>query len=246
MTHKYVIGGYTFNINRRKHKNMSTNKQQYLHVLSRGVALAAVTLMATACAVTSTVEENPVAAELAPMQKPVLSAGQRVYQFDQLKNEEKYYEILEIRADGTHVGQSSNGCKWEASSDHVSPSLSWEECSTNPDWHSGENRDIKKKGEIWPLEVGNKVSYSYTEINAHGKNTGKSKRSCKVEDTVRIAVSAGELDAFKVVCKRSKGNWSQTRVYYFSPELGMNAKFVQSSSSKGVEDNSEFLRIEQI
>ena len=214
--------------------------------LANLLLVSSLTFIISGCAVTTSVEENPSVSELPPMEKPTYSANQRIIELDNVTEKERYYDITEVRSDGSFAGINQNGCSWENYGDLVSPALSWTNCSDDPEWHSGENRDIKKKGEIWPLAVGNKVSYTYAQINARGENTGRTTRKCKVDDIVNIGVAAGQLDTYKVTCKRVKGSWSQTHVFYFSPEFNSSTKYVRSSSSEGVQSDRELLRIENI
>lgn len=210
------------------------------------IALVVATGLGGCVSVPKTIEENPVTAELAPMEKPVLTENVRVHQINKLKSEDTYYDILTIEADGSHTAKSSNGCEWSNTDQHVSPALTWTTCSSNAEWHSGENRNQKLKGELWPLKVGNKASFSFNQINAQGKDTGRRTRKCEVADQVNIAIAAGNFDTYKVVCTRSQNQWSTTRVYYFSPEYDHAVKFVRSSSDNGVESDSELIRIEQL
>jgi len=211
----------------------------------RPLTLSALALAVSACAATS-VEEAPPSAELAPMEKPVIAKNLRVHEIDTLKDEERYYDFFDAKENGVFSGRNKDGCSWDTSGDWVSPAVLWEGCGKDPDWLSGENRDMVKKGEIWPLAVGNKVSYSFNQINAAGVNTGRKTRICKVSEVVNIDVAAGNLDTYKVVCRRSSGSWSQTQTFYFSPETRSVVKFIRSTSSDGITWNTEFLRYEQL
>lgn len=211
-----------------------------------GMAVATTIVLATGCVATSVVEENTTSAELAPMAKPTLMLNQRVVQMDEIKGEEIHFEITKINDDGTYSGLNSTGCGWTSMGDFVSPSLSWNDCSTDPEWHSGENKNMKKKGELWPLEIGNKASYTYDQHNARGANSGQRTRKCTVEEVVNIEVNDEQLDTFKVVCKRVQPGWWQTDVSYFSPKKGRSVKWVQTNKNDGVARHVEFLRVEQL
>ena len=202
--------------------------------------------LAGGCVATSVVEESPVSAELAPMVKPSLVLNQRVYEIDKVTDEEVYYEITKINNDGTHLGLNGNGCGWKAMGDFVSPALSWDSCSSDAEWHSGENKSMKKKGDLWPLAVGNKVSYTFNQHNAQGENKGRRTRNCTVEEVVNIEVSGEKMDTFKVVCKRVQEGWWQTNVTYFSPKKGRSVKVVQTNKTDGLARHREFLRVETL
>ena len=201
-------------------------------------------VIVSGCA-TSNIKENSTAAVLEPMERPALER-QRFYQLDKKTGEERFYERTVLREDGTYSGVNNNGCQYEAMGDLVSPALSWSGCNGNPKWSSGENKNMEKQGEIWPLKVGNQVSYRYTQVNALGEEQAPTAMKCKVLAQVNIDVASGNHDAFKVRCIRRKSDWSATRIYYFSPELGVELKFVKSTSSKGVETDYEYLRTENL
>lgn len=211
------------------------------------LTLTIAALALAACVAKSTIKENPVAAELAPMQKPVRAVNHRNYELDTLTNTEIYYDHL-AATDGTTLnGRNHKGCQWQATDDVMTPTSAWANCGSNPEWQAGEHKDMVKSGEIWPLAVGNKVSYSYFQVNARGnQQPEKVTRTCEVKNTVNIDVAAGNLDTFKVVCVRKKGDWSKTWTVYYSPALAQHVKFVRQSSNNGIEHNVEYLRSEPI
>lgn len=202
-------------------------------------------MFVVACATKPTIPENPPGTPLSPMEKPKFTT-QRFYQVDMQNGEERYYDRQSITADGSSSGLSSDGCSWTGDDDMFSPAISWEGCGSNPEWSKGENRNITKKGDLWPLKVGNTSSYRFSQFNANGKDTGKKTRKCKVVSEVNIDVTSGNFDAYKVSCRRQSGDWWSTRVWYISPELNAEIKFVRRSSNRGVEADYELLRIEDI
>jgi len=192
------------------------------------------------------VEEIAVVSELPPMEKPGINPKTRVVEFDNRNGNERYYDILALDSNGNHNGENNDGCKWLNSGDHVSPALSWDDCSTDPEWNSGKNINQKKTGEIWPLAVGKKVTYSYTQVNAQGQNKGSTSRKCEVVEQVNITTALGNMDTYKVSCFRRKGDWSKTRIFYFSPEHEYAVKYLERSSSEGVERDRELVRVESL
>lgn len=211
-----------------------------------GLAVTAVIVSAVGCSASSVVVESPASAELAPMARPSLLLNQRVVEIDKISGEEVHYDITQVNDDGTYLGVNSSECGWKSMDDYVAPSLSWNGCSDDPDWHSGENRNMRKKGELWPLAVGNKASYTYDQHNAHGENKGRRTRKCTVEEIVNIEVNGEQMDTFKVVCKRVQQGWWQTNVSYFSPKKGRSVKWVQTNKNDGLARHREFLRVEQL
>lgn len=196
------------------------------------------------CATTTTVQENPATAQLEPMEKPELIA-RRFHQIDKKKDEERYYDHLNIKADGTYTGRTSDGCSWEGQGDLVAPAVSWTGCGSG-EWASGENRNLVKKGEIWPLSTGKTVSYQFTQFNARGDNKGSRTRKCNVVGQFNIAVAYGNVDTYKVQCVMRNGNWSQTQVWYFSPKANSEVKYVNSNSSDGIRRDHELTRTEPL
>lgn len=210
------------------------------------MAVSLTIILAASCAATTEVVENSTSAELAPMARPSLVLNQRVVEINKITDEELHYDITKINDDRTHLGLNGDGCSWKAMNDFVSPALSWEGCSDDPDWRNGENKNMKKTGELWPLEVGNEVTYTFDQHNARGEKKGTISRKCTVEDVVNIEVGNEKLDTFKVVCKREEGGWWKTNVSYFSPRKGQSVKFVQTRKNDGLTMHRELLRIEQL
>lgn len=217
-----------------------------LKLIKNGLATSLLSVLAVGCAATSVKEESPTSAELAPMARPSLELNERVVQMDKISGEEVHFNITQINDDDTHTGLSSNGCGWKSMNDLVSPALSWENCPGSSEWSSGENKNMKKKGELWPLAVGNKVSYTYDQHNALGENKGRRTRKCNVEEVVSIEVNDEQLDAFKVVCKRVQEGWWQTNVSYYSPSKGRSVRWTQTNKSDGLARDREFLRVESL
>ena len=71
------------------------------------------------------------------------------------------------------------------------------------------------KGALFPLEVGNKMSFNVVGKSTNWPDGWKEKRTCKVTAQERVTVEAGDFDAFKVVCN---DEW-RTRTWYFSPSV---------------------------
>ena len=211
--------------------------------LNLAVLFTTTALAGCATTATNTIPENPSTVELAPMEMPEVEP-KRFHQLDKQNDTERYFEHTTVNTDGTHKGRSHNGCSWHSPNDPFAPAFKWEGCGSNPEWSSGENRNQSKEGEMWPLAVGNQATYRYEQLNALGESQGKTSKTCKVMSQVNIDVAYGNVDAYKVQCKRRKGDWSRTQVWYFVPELGMPVKYVNATSSKGLEHDHEVTRVE--
>ena len=105
-----------------------------------------------------------------------------------------------------------------------------ENCGTG-DWATGGIRDAKINGDIWPMEVGNKVTYSQRFYNATGfESSTPQQRKCKVESTVSIEVNGNPTDTYKLACTQNYGD-KLDRVYWFSPAMGL-VKHRKGSANK--------------
>lgn len=207
--------------------------------------ISAASLFLSAC-VAKEITEKPASAALAPMPKPEHKMGVRVVQLNKLTGQERSYTALSHSDNGRINGESSNGCQWQSIGDRISPSSRWKNCSSKPQWASGENRGMTKRGEIWPLEIGNTVSYEYELIDANGKSHGSRQRNCEVDGQVSVDVAAGTLDTFRISCKTQEGDKLRTDLYYFSPELAQPVKHIERRTGEAKpRRHNEYLRSEQ-
>ncbi len=208
-----------------------------------------VLLSATVCSVllsacgAKSISDPPSSTELAPMPNPELQLNQRVVQFNKLTGKERSFTALRVDANGVYSGESSNGCQWTTFGERVSPSLTLNGCGSSAQWLSGENRDMEKEGEIWPLQVGKTVSYRYELIDGNGKSHGVRVRNCEVDSQVSVNVTTGSMDAYKVICTTQEGDKLRTDSFCFSPELARVVKHVeQRTGESGPRRHNEYLR----
>ena len=200
----------------------------------------------TACStVPKVVAESPASAVLAPMEKPEHIAI-RVNQIDKLSGEKRFYEQSALNTNDEYTGVASDGCTWVSLSDLVAPATSWSSCGSDSRWSSGENKNMIKIGELWPLEVGKKATYTFTQHDSNGTANGQRTRKCEVMSTVNIDVESGNHDAYKVVCTRGDSNWRQTVFHYFSPALNSSVKYVRHTTSNGIQADHELIDIEAL
>ena len=73
---------------------------------------------------------------------------------------------------------------------------------------------------MWPLEVGNKFEYAYTNRTDGGK-TFKGRYKCKVMKEKLVSVPAGDFDTLLVRCDTK----NLRRLYHVSPDLGISIKY---------------------
>ena len=209
------------------------------------IALAGVIVL-SGCATTQHIEERAGVAELPPMEKLRYEEGDSLVQMDLKNDKEVTIVISEVAENGAYRGTSTTGCSWTNDGDFFSPSSSWDNCGTSPNWNKGRTQQVSSEGTLWPLEVGNKASWKVTDYsNITGEKGSTGTRNCEVKSVVNITVAMGDIDAYKVVCSRDYGNRVVTRTWYMNPELG-EVKFLRKRSDKGLSSNREMLRKESI
>lgn len=184
------------------------------------------------------VEETAVEAALEPAPKPEpLPVGSKVvgvYDGEETATAEK------VSIEGplhTYV-ESPEGCRWTRDADLdpiFSPSVSWNNC----DGSSGTVDISSKNGDIWPLQVGSKVSFEGTGKTS---STWPADMTCKVVDEARITVKAGTYDTYKVYCS---SRWrSITRYYAPSIERVVMMSQRRKNQSNASSYDWELVRVE--
>ena len=89
--------------------------------------------------------------------------------------------------------------------------LSWRNC---PAVFDGFQRINAVEGEIWPLRLGNRISYDVNGYDMSGR-TWVGTRDCIVWDEVKVRTMTGTHETFMVKCNDP---WMQI-TWYVSPEL---------------------------
>jgi len=150
----------------------------------------------SACQTTG-LEETPVTAEMPVIEGPAeYPAGTVIYA---VQNGEPFQQEL-IEKDGSlEVWRDVGGCTWtrDARYDRIfSPSVSWETCGG-----AGEIRIRSKDGNLWPMQVGQTVSYDAVGYTRGGEGGWVADYDCEVVDAVRIETAAGAFDTYKVECE---------------------------------------------
>jgi hypothetical protein len=184
--------------------------------------LAAVLLVA-GCA---TVKELEVRAPLAPMPQPEHQPG---YTEVTRYNGREMTSTLVAQDATSRSWKRSDGCAATTPRTGFGPALVWANCNG-----STGSSTAKLEGEVWPLEVGKRWSYSYSGSNAAGSRWSGT-RACVVNSTVRIATLTGEEeDTFKVTCR----DHSSTYTYYVSPARKATVRYEQSDRTAGASPRS--------
>jgi len=102
---------------------------------------------------------------------------------------------------------------------------------------------------LWPLVPGTRRQF-ISEVKVHPEGADRERiywRNwvCAVVGPERIAVQFGTFDAVKISCDRySRGQWRQTRMWYYVPEIGHYVKRVDRSQGEDSRD-IQLLSIQQ-
>jgi len=163
------------------------------------------TVLLTACQTTQLKEpeSSTVIDALSPIEKLVFTAGESFTFKDLLKSEELVTtKVLDVSDSGIRFLEAG-GCEYTVA-DLFSPATAWKNCGG-----SGSAK-VVSEGNIWPLQVGNSVSY---EINGtHNGQSWSGTRVCNVESAQNIQVDTEFYDTFKVLCKRDR----RVRTFYMT------------------------------
>ena len=179
-------------------------------------------------------EEMATATELAPMARPEINVGDKRYSLKDGETEVVTTAVA-VNDDGVKFS-SSLGCEWTEIGWGFAPSTQWSNCSP---WKDGTQKITATRGDLWPLKVGNEVSYDLTGTDTGG-DSWKTTRNCKVEKQARITTVSGEYDTFKVVCR---DEWTN-RTWYMSPDAKTDVEFVRTRKRQNQTNKWEFMKFE--
>ena len=198
------------------------------------LAVAAVALLLGACDTTGVSDEVALTTPLAPMEKPAAKVGQTQHW---LRDGKQEFTNSIVAVDGDMVsGETSEGCQWTALSWGFAPGARWSGCAPFTD---GQQKITGVEGGLWPLEVGRKVSYTFSGRNKNGDSwTGT--RRCSVDGAMRIETVSGQHDTYKVVCK---DRWTD-RVWYVSPALGQPVYVERYRKTRNERSKRELIKVE--
>lgn len=195
----------------------------------------AAAVIAAGCVSNPPAADSAAGPQLAPMAQPAFSAGSTLNFTDEIGGDTVTWTVDQVE-DGYASMHDQSGCSW-VSSDIMGPSQSWQDCGEGA-WGSGRATSLSLKGGLWPLEVGNKVTFTQLFVNGEGQRAPRhSKRSCRVAGTETIAVGEQSLDTFKVVCQQNYGDRLE-RSYWLSPEHG----YVKTQRGSGTNVKERLVR----
>jgi len=204
--------------------------------MKKMVMSVAALLTLAACQTTSMQEQAVTNTNMAPAERLILSAGD-VSEFKRLRNGEEIVSTVSVAKPGVYDWKVSNGCYGTSmASDPFAPTLSWNKCGDSPRWHTGTNTITNKTGELWPLKVGNTVSYSYTS-KSHMGRTSDNMMNCEVEKTANIMAAGKAYDTYKVVCN---DRWNR-RTYYYAPSERITVWTERYRKNRNTSEVTEFV-----
>lgn len=106
------------------------------------------------------------------------------------------------------------------------PNIEW----SNKTHGQGKRLITNIEGSLFPLEVGNRVSFTSTVDTNKPPYAWEYDWSCQVTEQKKITVPAGEFDTFKVDCKRRE---QEVISIYYSPKVGYAVRFDNSNPQSG-------------
>ena len=158
-------------------------------------------------------ETRQLTADIAPAKSPML----RRLRSMQVKNllDGQIHRLRISRAgNGIRVNEP-DGCIWTRSQDWFAPSDSFARCGTSKDWHTAKAR-VRGEGSLFPLRVGNTVTYERRAVSWNGKRSIRRSR-CVVDDTVEVLrPGKGATPAYVVVCNDGRVR----RTTWYAPRKG--------------------------
>lgn len=118
----------------------------------------------------------------------------------------------------------SDGCEWTRTTRGFAPATDWSTCPS-----TGKSTVTVLDDSLWPLQVGNKITYQVRGNSSLIGRAWSSKRSCEVVDTVKVETVGGVYDTYKVICKERWGS----RTWWLSPEVGTAVAYQQKTRRDG-------------
>jgi len=200
------------------------------------MAVSVSALALAACQTTSIQEQPASVSSLAPAERNVLAEGE-VSKLKRLRDGVELISTISLAEPGVYKWEVSDGCYGTAlASDRFAPTLSWNKCGDNPRWNTGTATIKSKTGELWPLKVGNKVSYALSAKSYRGQ-TNDNVRDCEVVGVVSVIAVGKPYDTFKVICN----DRFNRRTYYYAPSVENVVLEESYQKSRNVTEVTEFV-----
>lgn len=116
--------------------------------------------------------------------------------------------------------ERTDGCQWTRSTSGFAPAIKWSNCPS-----TGSSSVNILKNSLWPLQIGNSITYKVSGNSSLIGRAWSSRRSCKVNGMVKISIVSGEYDTYKVICEERWG----TRTWWLAPEVGTAVAYQQKT-----------------
>lgn len=147
-----------------------------------------------------------------------------------LDNGQELVQTSRLIDENTIERSSSDGCTTTASTkDIYAPNLTWNECGPAP-WGTGKAVDMKIKGGLWPLKVGNVAHYQFKVVNSAGGSNPRAFRSCEVTEKVMVEAAGKQYPAYKTQCSEHNGK----RTFYYAPSIEETVRWEHDHNRNGL------------
>jgi hypothetical protein len=138
-------------------------------------------------------------------------------------------EQTAVRVSKNKLEMTRGDCVWSRQIDDIyGPNLTWKNCSAGA-WGSGRIEEVIKRGQLWPLAVGNKVKYEYEAVNSKGKRNRRAFRACEVTGTEMVTAGGKDYATYRVECTEHNGK----RVYNYAPEVSTTVRMDRMHKKRG-------------
>lgn len=181
------------------------------------VAMAGLIAVIAACA--PEVKTEAVQASLDPMPQRLAQTGDT---FVWARGDEQISRKVVGVSGAVSTIEGSDGCGFAVEA-MFAPSQSWTNCKPFADG----THSYQTEGNIFPLTVGNTVSFPFQGRNADGAEWA-STRVCTVKGQARVTVPAGSFDTYHVTCNDEFTN----RDFYVAPAIGDTVLFKRFRKSR--------------
>ena len=180
-----------------------------------------------ACQTTDNVVRNT-NVNLLSLPKPELAVGDS---YTYYRNGDHEIATVTAKGDGVYSFEVTEGpgagCSYDGEG-FLSPDVKWENC----DGSTG-TQTLTQTGEIWPLKVGNTVSYAGEGTD--GADSWSFKRDCSVIGTAMVTIGTGTIPTYEVVCR----DGSNTRTWFYSQSHKWPVKYTKVHKKRGLVDQRE-------
>lgn len=147
-----------------------------------------------------------------------------------LVNGQELVQTSRLIDENTIERSFGDGCTVTApTKDIYAPNLTWDNCGPAP-WGTGKAVDMKIKGGLWPLKVGNVVHYQFKVLNSAGGSNPRAFRSCEVTEKLMVEAAGKQYPAYKTQCSEHNGK----RTFYYAPSIEETVRWEHNHNRNGL------------